>query len=179
MGDEDAGHDTGTQAAEDDDDYSRSGESEADRLDRNYGELLQELRVAQTGVQILFAFLLGIAFQTRFTSIAPYQRGIYLETMVVAAVAAILLIAPVAAHRQLFRRHKKDELVAITSRLAATGLVFLALAILSAVLLVLSVAAGFGIAIGFVAALAIVLVGVWYVLPREVRRRRPSRDLRG
>ena len=67
------------------DDYSRSGESEAERLDRNYGELLQELRVAQTGVQILFAFLLGIAFQTRFTEIESYQRGIYLVTLVAAA----------------------------------------------------------------------------------------------
>ena len=82
-------------------------------------------------------------------------------------------------HRQLFRRHKKEELVAITSRLAATGLVFLGLAILSAVLLVLSVAANLTTAIIFVAALALVLIGLWYVLPREVRRRRPSRDLRG
>ncbi len=157
MGDDDT--EGGTSDVEDDSDYSRSGESEAERLDRNYGELLQELRVAQTGVQILFAFLLGIAFQTRFTSISSYQRGIYLETMVVAAMSAILLIAPVAVHRQLFRRHKKDELVVITSRLAATGLVFLALAILSAVLLVLSVAANLTVAIVFVAALAVVLVG--------------------
>ena len=160
-------------------DYSRSGESEAERLDRNYGELLQELRVAQTGVQILFAFLLGIAFQTRFTSISSYQRGHLPGNDGRRRVSAILLIAPVAVHRQLFRRHQKDELVVITSRLAATGLVFLALAILSAVLLVLSVAANLTVAIVFVAALAVVLLGLWYVLPREVRRRRPSRDLRG
>ena len=176
MGDDDTGR--GTPDVEEDADYSRSGESEAERLDRNYGELLQELRVAQTGVQILFAFLLGIAFQTRFTTISSYQRALYLETMVVAAVSAILLIAPVAVHRQLFRRHKKEELVVITSRLAATGLVFLALAILSAVLLVLSVAANLAVAIVFVAVLAVVLVSLWYVLPREVRRRHPSRDLR-
>lgn len=174
MGDDDTGH----HDVEDDADYSRDDESEAERLDRNYNELLQELRVAQTGVQILFAFLLGIAFQTRFSTISSYQRGIYLETMVAASVAAIMLIAPVAVHRQLFRRHKKHELVVITSRLAATGLVFLALAILSAVLLVLSVVANLTVAIVIVGVLAIVLAGLWYLLPREVRRRRPSRDLR-
>jgi hypothetical protein len=161
-----------------DDDYSRSGESEAERLDRNYGELLQELRVAQTGVQILFAFLLGIAFQTRFTEISSYERGIYLETLVSSALAAIMLIAPTAVHRMLFRRHQKRELVDVTSRLAATGLVFLALAVLSAVLFVVSVVINLTLAIVFTAVLGIVLVGTWYVLPSEVRRRRPSRDLR-
>lgn len=161
-----------------DDDYSRDGESEAERLDRNYGELLQELRVAQTGVQILFAFLLGIAFQTRFTQISSYQRGIYLVTLVAAACAAIMLIAPVAVHRMLFRRHQKHELVVVTSRLAATGLVFLAIAILSAVLFVVSVVVNLTVAIVFTGVLAVLLTGTWWVLPTEVRRRRPSRDLR-
>ena len=158
--------------------YSRDSESEAERLDRNYGELLQELRVAQTGVQILFAFLLGIAFQNRFTTIESYQRGIYLVTLVSAACAAIMLIAPVAVHRMLFRRHQKHELVVITSRLAATGLVFLGTAILSAVLFVLDVVVNLSLAIVFTAVLGGLLLGLWYVLPSEVRRRRPSRDLR-
>ena len=122
-----------------DDDYDRDDESESQRLDRNYGELLQELRVAQTGVQILFAFLLGIAFQQQFQKIESYQRGIYLVTLVAAACAAAMLIAPVAIHRMLFRRHQKNELVIMTSRLAATGLVFLGIAILSAVLLVVDI----------------------------------------
>jgi hypothetical protein len=160
------------------DDYNRDQESEAERLDRNYGELLQELRVAQTGVQILFAFLLGIAFQTRFTEISSYERGIYLVTLVSAALAAIMLIAPTAVHRMLFRRHQKRELVDVTSRLAATGLVFLAIAILSAVLFVVSVVVNLTLAILFTAVLGLVLVGTWYVVPSEVRRRRPSRDLR-
>jgi O-antigen/teichoic acid export membrane protein len=160
------------------DDYTRDNESEAQRLDRNYGELLQELRVAQTGVQILFAFLLGIAFQTGFKSISEYQRDIYLATLVAAALAAIMLIAPTAVHRMLFRRHQKYELVTITSRLAAVGLVFLAIAILSAVLLVVSVVVNLVTAVVFVAVLGLVLIGTWYVLPSEVRRRRPSRDLR-
>jgi uncharacterized membrane-anchored protein len=159
------------------DDYSRSDESEAERLDRNYGELLQELRVAQTGVQILFAFLLGIAFQTRFTEISSYQRGIYLVTLVASALAAIMLIAPVAVHRMLFRRHQKQELVDVTAHLAATGLIFLAIAVLSAVLFVLSVVINLTLAVVFTAVLGLVLIGSWYVLPSEVRRRRPSRDL--
>ena len=158
--------------------YSRADESEAERLDRNYGELLQELRVAQTGVQILFAFLLGIAFQNRFTRIESYQRGIYLVTLLAAACAAITLIAPVAVHRMLFRRHQKYELVVLASRLAATGLVFLATAILSAVLFVLDVVVNLTLAVVFTGVLALLLVGMWYVLPTEVRRRRPSRDLR-
>ena len=71
--------------------------------------------MAQNGVQILFAFLLGIAFQSRFTHLQPYQRGMYLVTLIAAACAAIMLIAPVAVHRLLFRRHQKDELVVLTS----------------------------------------------------------------
>jgi len=158
--------------------YSRENESDAERLDRNYIELLQELRVAQTGVQILFAFLLGIAFQNRFTEIESYQRGIYLFTLIAAASAAIMLIAPVALHRMLFRRHQKHELVVITSRLAASGLVFLATAILSAVLFVLDVVVNLTLALALTGVLAILLVGLWWMLPVEVRRRRPSRDLR-
>ena len=160
-----------------DEGYSRSDESEAERLDRNYGELLQELRVAQTGVQILFAFLLGIAFQTRFTQVSSYQRGIYLETLVAAALAAIMLIAPTAVHRMLFRRHQKNDLVDLTSRLAAIGLVFLSIAVLSAVLFVVSVVVNLTVAIVITVVLALVLLGTWYLLPAGVRRHRPSRDL--
>src|SRR6476646_4510468 len=144
--------------------YERD-ESEAERLDRNYGELLQELRVAQTGVQILFAFLLGIAFQTRFTQVSSYQRGIYLETLVAAALAAIMLIAPTAVHRMLFRRHQKNDLVDLTSRLAAIGLVFLSIAVLSAVLFVVSVVVNLTVAIVITVVLALVLLGTWYLLP--------------
>ena len=157
--------------------YSRRNESEAARLDRNYGELLQELRVAQNGVQILFAFLLGIAFQSRFTRLEPYQRGMYLVTLLAAACAAIMLIAPVAVHRLLFRRHQKDELVVLTSRLSAAGLMFLAVAMLSAVLFVLDVVVNLTVATVFTGVLALLIIGLWYALPRSIRRRHPSRDL--
>jgi uncharacterized membrane-anchored protein len=157
--------------------YSRADESEAERLDRNYGELLQELRVAQTGVQILFAFLLGIAFQNRFTSIQSYQRGIYLVTLLAAACAAIMLIAPVAIHRMLFRRHQKNELVLLTSRLAAGGLIFLAIAVLCAVLFVLDVVINLTLAIALTAVLGLLILSLWYALPWRLRRKHPSRDL--
>lgn len=158
-------------------DYDRSGESDAVRLDRNYGELLQELRVAQTGVQVLFAFLLGIAFQSRFTQIESYQRGIYIVTLISAASAAVMLIAPVAIHRMLFRRHQKGELVALTSRLAGAGLICLATAILSAVLFVMDVVVNLAAALVFTGALALLMTVLWYVVPFGIRRRHPSRDL--
>src|SRR3954465_15223789 len=153
--------------------YSRDHESEAQRLDRNYGELLQELRVAQTGVQILFAFLLTIPFQQRFAKIDDFQQGVYLTTLISAAMSAVLLVAPVAVHRVLFRLNLKDELVVFTARLAAGGLVFLVLAMLGALLLIVDFVVG-GVAAAIVtSAFAVVALSIWYLLPvrlRTVRR---------
>jgi amino acid transporter len=146
-------------------------ETEAERLDRNYSELLQELRVAQTGVQILFAFLLGIAFQQRFTTIDHAQRVLYLITLTSAAAAAVLLIAPVAAHRVLFRRSRKDEVVAITSRLASAGLACLAVAILSAVVLVVDFVSSTTVALTITITLGVIVAVTWLVVPVVVRRR--------
>jgi hypothetical protein len=143
----------------------RRDESAAHRLDRNYNELLQELRVAQAGVQILFAFLLSIAFQQRFTSLVTYQRAIYLVTLISAAVSAVLLIAPVAVHRVLFRLHQKDEVVALTARLAIGGMACLALAIISAVLLIVDVVTNLAAAIAVAATLAAAVIGLWILLP--------------
>lgn len=150
--------------------YTRN-ETEAQRLDRNYGELLQELRVAQTGVQILFAFLLAIAFQQRFASISTFQLDVYVGTLVCAAVAAALFIAPVALHRALFGRRVKDELVEFTGRLAVAGLVFLAFAMLGAVLLIVDFVVGHlaaGITTG---GIALVFGYLWYLLPMRWRVR--------
>jgi hypothetical protein len=150
-------------------------ESDAERIDRNYSEQLQELRVAQAGVQILFAFLLGIAFQQRFASISDFQRGIYVGTLICAAVATSLFIAPVAVHRVMFRRHLKDELVDFTGRVAVAGLVFLALAMLGALLLVVDLVVG-PVAAGITTGLIAVLFGyLWYVLPARWRSRTSER----
>lgn len=96
-------------------------ETEAERLDRNYGELLQELRVLQAGVQILFAFLLTIAFQQRFGSVSDFQRNTYLISLVNASIATVCIIAPVAFHRIVFRRGMKDELMTAATRYALPG----------------------------------------------------------
>ena len=155
-----------------DDVYRRSDEDSGERLDRNFSELLQELRVAQTGVQILFAFLLGIAFQQRFTSLDSYGRVLYTVTLLLAAIAAVLLIAPTAVHRVLFRQHMKDETVTIGSWWANTGLTALGMAILSAVLfvltVVLSVAAGLVATVGLLA----LLLTTWLWVPLRHRERR-------
>jgi len=88
------------------------------RADRNLAELLQELRVAQTGVQILFAFLLTLSFTDRFVTIDGFQRGVYVFTLVTSATTVALLVAPVAVHRLLFQRGRKRELVHVGHRMA-------------------------------------------------------------
>jgi O-antigen/teichoic acid export membrane protein len=153
--------------------YDRN-ESVAHRLDRNFSELLQELRVAQTGVQILFAFLLSIAFQQRFKDITEFQRDVYLATLISTSLAGVLFIGPVAMHRAMFRRHLKDELVFYTSRMAAGGLVFLALSILGAMLLIVDVVVGSVVAAAVVAALAFTFGYFWLAVPLLWRRRAPA-----
>jgi Family of unknown function (DUF6328) len=148
--------------------YSRH-ETEAQRLDRNYLELLQELRVAETGVQILFAFLLSIAFQQRFNEIDDFQRTVYLVTLGCAAVSGLLLIAPAAAHRLLFRRRLKDELVTYTGRVAAGGLVFLLLAIIGSVLLIVDFVSGMPAAVTCVVIVSAVGIWFWGVVPARWR----------
>lgn len=148
--------------------YERN-ESQAAKLDRNFAELLQELRVAETGVQILFAFLLSIAFQQRFSTLTDTQLGVYLATLVSAAVAATLLIAPVAIHRIVFRRRMKMELVTWTSRLAMGGLVFLMVSILGAVLLIVDFVSGPWPAAIITTCVGIVCVTFWVALPLRWR----------
>ncbi len=118
--------------------YTRD-ESEADRIDRNFGEQLQELRIAQAGVQILFAFLLTLPFQQRFTILTDLQRNIYLFTLLAATLSVIVFTAPVALHRTLFRNGLKDFIVSYTDRLMSIGLFTLGLGIVGGVVLVLDV----------------------------------------
>ncbi len=149
------------------------GESEIQRVDRNFLELLQELRVAQTGVQILFAFLLGLAFAPRFRELDPTQRGVYVATLVVSATAAALLIAPVMYHRLVFRRRLKAHLVAVTHRYAVVGLTLLLLALVGSVHLAASLVIGDWSAL-LAAVLATVFVGVWFGVPLLDRVRHGS-----
>jgi hypothetical protein len=149
-------------------------ETPEQRADRNLAELLQEVRVAQTGVQILFAFLLTLPFAARFTAAAPRDRAVYVVTLLAAAAASVLLIAPAAYHRIVFRQDRKPELVAFASRVATAGTVFLMIAIAGAVFVVMDVVADLPAA---VAAAAVLLFGcavLWYLLPLRQRRREPE-----
>jgi Family of unknown function (DUF6328) len=117
-------------------------ETELQSVDRHFNELLQELRVAQTGVQILFAFLLGLAFTPRFPDLTGEQQAIYLVTLVFSAVSAALLIGPVGYHRTVFRQRLWPQLVKTGHRYAIAGLVLLLLALVGAVQLAASFVLG-------------------------------------
>jgi hypothetical protein len=116
-----------------------AGETRQERVNRELMELLNELRVALPGVQILFAFLLVVPFQQTMAESTDFQRTIYFVTLMAAAVATGLLIAPAAQHRVLFRQHDKEGLLRRSSRSAYAGVLVLAVAITSAVLLVVDV----------------------------------------
>jgi hypothetical protein len=111
-------------------------ESEKERLDRNLGELLQELRVALPGVQVLFAFLLVVPFNQRFGEITSFQQTVYFITLLLATSATACLIAPTAHHRVLFREGDKRRIVFTATKLAVAGLALLAAAMTGAVILV-------------------------------------------
>jgi len=145
-------------------------ESVAQRADRNLAELLQELRVAGLGVQVLFGFLLSLPFTNRFTRLSPAQRDLYLATLVLAAVATALLVGPVAYHRLVFRQGQKERLVRVASRMAIGGLAAVALAVCAAVLLVTSYVGG-GLAAGLIAGFVAILFGLlWFAFPLARRR---------
>jgi hypothetical protein len=147
-------------------------ETEAERLDRNFDELLQELRVSQTGVQILFAFLLGVSFTQSFRQADSFVHVVYSVTLLLCALATALFIGPVALHRMLFGLGSKGELVKVSSRLALGGLYALLLAITGAVLLALDDPLGRPVALTLAGGAFVVLVGLWVVLPARLRAQR-------
>ena len=151
--------------------YTRD-ESEAERIDRNFGEQLQELRIAQAGVQILFAFLPTIPFQQRFTTLSEIQRTIYVITLLAVAISTLVFMAPVAMHRMLFREGLKDFVVRHTDTLIGTGLFFLVVGIIGGVVLVLDVLLSHTTAFWIGGAIAVLAAGLWVLLPMSQRRRR-------
>jgi hypothetical protein len=145
-------------------------ETPLERCDRNLIELLQEVRVAQTGVQVLFGFLLTVPFTVRFDDISDTERAVYLVTLMLAGAAAVLLIAPTSHHRLLFRCGDKERLVMVANRYAIAGLVAVAATMVGAVLLVsLLVIGSLGAALAAAAAAA-GCAWCWYLEP--LRRRR-------
>jgi hypothetical protein len=150
------------------DQYVRS-ETEAERLDRNWSNLLQELRVVQTGVQLLTGFLLTLPFQQRFDILDRTMRMVYLATVSCAVGASVLLIAPVGIHRILFRQRRLKSLVSAAHRLTYAGLLLLGLALVGMTVIIFVAVAGqsAGVCAG-----AISLAGFtafWVVIPLWMR----------
>ena len=144
-------------------------ETATERLDRNWDELLQELRVTQTGVQLLAGFLLTLPFQQRFGEITQQQRVTYLIALGSAIVATTLLVAPVSAHRLLFRRHAKAQLVGLADLSARAGLATLAVSVTSATFLIFDVVLGRGAAVTAAVVAVVIFTANWLVVPLVVR----------
>jgi hypothetical protein len=145
-------------------------ETPTQQLDRNWSELLQELRVSQTGVQLLTAFLLSLPFQQRFETITHSQREIYLVVVTLALLSTGLLLAPVSIHRRVFRLHERRELVRVANVLAQAGLATLSLALAGVATLIFDVTetptAGFAAGVITLA----ILAALWYLIPSILRR---------
>lgn len=161
-----------TDALDDADADPLDGRSETltQRSDRNWLEILQELRVTQTGTQILTGFLLTLPFQAGFASVDAYERGVYLVLISLSVVATALGLAPVLAHRLLFRRRLKARIVALGDVLLRTTLAVVAVVLIGTVHFVFDVVVGGPASIVSAAAAALLLVGVWVALPLGARR---------
>lgn len=148
-------------------------ETEMERNDRNWTEILQELRVIQTGTQILTGFLLTLAFQQRFTDLDAYQVDTYLALVIVAALATALALTPVALHRALFRRRAKGTIVKIANLMLRATLAAVGLTLTGTVMLIFDVVVGreAGIIAGVVALVVVALT--WLVFPYTVRTKYP------
>lgn len=149
-----------------------------ERLERNWSEILQELRVTQTGTQILTGFLLTLAFQQRFTDLDELQVNIYLGLVIAAAVTTALGLAPVSLHRTLFRRGAKEQIVRVGNVILKATLVGVALVLTGTILLIFDVVVG--LTAGIIAASAsLVVTGLmWVLLPSLVHPDRPRRRSR-
>jgi hypothetical protein len=140
-------------------------EDRKERLDRELLELLNELRVAIPGVQVLFAFLLTVPFTQRFEQVTQFQKYVYFVTLLCSAMASAFLIAPSSYHRLRFRQREKEQMVLTSNRLAIVGLGILALAINGVVLLITDVLFRETTTIVVTALTALVFAGLWYALP--------------
>jgi uncharacterized membrane protein YuzA (DUF378 family) len=159
------------------DEPAQSGrnETEKERIDRNLIELLNELRVALPGVQVLFAFLLVLPFNQGFTSVTQFQRDVYLVTLMATALSAVLLIAPSMQHRLQFREDNKAQILRDANRMTVVGLTILAVAMTGAVMLCTDYVFGSSTMAFCVAAVVLGFATLWYAVPivrlAEKRRR--------
>jgi hypothetical protein len=140
-------------------------ETEKERIDRNLIELLNELRVALPGVQVLFAFLLILPFTDGFDDVTSFQKVVFLVTLLATALSAILLIAPSMHHRLQFREGNKAEILRDSNRLAILGMTALAVAMTGAVMLITAFVFDEDTMIACVVAVALAFAVVWYAMP--------------
>lgn len=160
--------------AQDADDPRR--ESRHQRLDRNLGELLNELRVGLPGVQVLFGFLLVVPFNQRFGTVTGAQKAMYFLALLLAAASCVCLITPSMHHRLRFREQQKERIVLTGNRLAVAGLTLLALAIVDVLLFVTDYLFGTGAAVAVTAAFAALVAVLWYAVPMRGRRPEAAGD---
>ncbi len=153
-------------------DAQRRNETQDERADRNWDELLSELRVTQTGVAILFSVLLTVPFSARFDEVDAFQRGVYVVALLLSATTTVVLVGPVAYHRVLFAQGQKPGIVAHANRLAMTGLVLLLLTLGAVLLLVLDVLLSRPLALVIGVGFASGTAGLWFV---PALRRRTDR----
>jgi hypothetical protein len=154
---------------------ARRGEDEAERLDRELIELLNELRVVMPGVQVLFGFLLTVPFQQRFNEVTSFQKDVYFATLLVTAASAAFLMGPSAFHRLTFRHGQKPYLIHLGTRQTIAGLVFLALAINGTLLLLSDFLFGTTTVVIVIACTGVLFTWLWFGLPlwrRSTRHRR-------
>jgi hypothetical protein len=150
-------------------------ESEEERADRNLSDLLQELRVALPGVQVLFGFLLTVPFSQRFQDLTSFQEKLYFGVLISVALATVLLVAPTAGHRILFRRQQKEFIVTISNRLALVGLSLLAIAMCGAITLISDFLFGATTAVISTIVMAAAFIGFWFAGPVVRRQQLPPR----
>jgi len=147
------------------------GETDKERVDRELIELLNEVRVALPGVQVLFAFLLTVPFQQGYSKLTELHKDMMLAALLTAAVSIILLVAPTAQHRILFRQANKQKLLFIANRLLLAGTVFLAASISISVFVVTDIVVSRSWAAVSTAVLTALFVILWYVVPLAMRLR--------
>jgi hypothetical protein len=145
----------------------QTAEDRNEKLNRELIELLNELRVAIPGVQVLFAFLLVVPFSQGFSSVSTLQRYVYFATMLCTAVSGVLLLAPSSHHRLLWRRDQREERLKMGNRLAVGGMAFLALAILGAIFLISAVVFGSVTAAGATLGIGVLFAWFWYGQPLQ------------
>lgn len=146
-------------------------ETRDERADRNWEELMQELRVMQTGTQVLSGFLLAVAFQPRFTELDDLQRTLYIVLVGLAALATVLALAPVGMHRSLFGRHRKPDLVRFASRMVQADLVVIGLLSVGVTTLIVDFTVDRTTATVVLIVATVVVLALWVLLPRLIDRR--------